>query len=339
MSEPLQIRWRRRVVSIPAVLGITTGAVLGLPILLAAATVVDLGRGRRRLPTVRVYLFGLQYLLNDSLEILLAPLLWIRAGFGTTLGSGVSKDRHLQLQNWSVRTLADRADQLLDLPVEVVDEEQGAPGSGPLVVIGRHVSLFDASLPGLVLERLQFKVRGVIMAELLADPGFDLIYSRTGSVFIPRDDGQTAVRAVQSMAKDADHQTALVIFPEGRLFRPSVRDRLLSRLAESDPERAERLAGLRHVLPPRPGGLHALLDAVPDADVVLLDHRGLDDFQRLADLVHAVPVGRPVRISLRRFVRADIPEGLEARTAWLDRIWMELDNELEQEQTEMGADR
>ena len=265
--------------------------------------------------------------------IKLSTLLWARAGFGTTLGSKASKARHLHLQNWSVRTLVDRADQLLGLPVEVVGEGQAALGSGPLVVISRHVSLFDASLPGLVLERLGFKVSGVIMAELLADPGFDLIYNRTGSVFIPRDDGKTAVQAIRSMAKGADQDTALVIFPEGRLFRPSVRDRLLGRLSESDPQRAERLAGLRHLLPPRPGGLNAMLDAVPDADVVLVNHRGLDDFQRLADLVKAVPVCRPVRISLRRLSRAEIPEGLEARTEWLDRMWLDMDAVLHSEDT------
>lgn len=339
MAEPLQVRWRRRMVSIPVMLAATAVAVFGLPILLVVATLADLGRGRRQLPTVRVYLFVLQYLLNDSLEIVLAPVLWIRAGFGTTLGSTASKSRHLQLQNWSVRTLVERAEKLLDLPVEIDGDKSGISGSGPLVVISRHVSLFDASLPGLVMERLGFKVSGVIMAELLADPGFDLIYNRTGSVFIPRDDGKAAVRVIQSMAGDADNNTALVIFPEGRLFRPSVRDRLLGRLADSDPERANRLAGLAHMLPPRPGGLHALLDTVPGADVVLLDHRGLDDFQRLADLVKAVPVGRPVKVSLRRFSRTDIPDGIEARTEWLDRIWLEMDNKLKTEHTGRETER
>lgn len=331
MSEPLQIRWRRRVVSIPTVLGVTAIVVFGAPILITAAVLSDLLRGRRRFPAVRVYLFVLQYLINDSVEILLAPLLWVQAGFGSRLGSDVSQQRHRDLQNWSVRNLAERADLLLGLPVELIEGSKDELGEGPLIVISRHVSLFDASLPGLIFERLDYKVKGVIMAELLADPGFDLIYGRTGSVFIPRDNGQAAVRAIEKMAENADERTALAIFPEGRLFRSSVLGRQLARLQETDPERAERLGGLRHMLPPRPGGFNALLDAVPEADVVLLEHHGLDRLRRMADLVKVVPANKPVTVALRRFPRADIPTETDARTAWLDRLWLDIDADLNRE--------
>ncbi|MEM7324099.1 MAG: 1-acyl-sn-glycerol-3-phosphate acyltransferase [Actinomycetota bacterium] len=339
MSEPLSARWRRRAMSIPTMLGFTVLLVVGLPLLLPAAVVVDLVRGRLRMPTARVYLFVLQYVVNDSLEIVLAPVFWALAGFGTTLRSPASRARHLRLQNWSVRTMVNRADQLLDLPVEVDGADRLARGSGPVIAIGRHASLFDASLPGLVMEQLGWHVRGVIMAELLADPGFDLIYRRTGSVFIPRDDGPAAVRAIESMAAGADADTALVIFPEGRLYRRPVRDRLLARLADSDPERAARLADLRHLLPPRPGGFNALLDAVPDADVVLFDHRGLDNLRRLGDLLRVVPVGEAVTVTLRRFDRSGIPEDRPSRTAWLDQVWLDMDAAREADLREEGFKR
>ncbi|MDH3683742.1 MAG: hypothetical protein OEV40_27790, partial [Acidimicrobiia bacterium] len=170
-----------------------------------------------------------------------------------------------------------------------------------------------------------FDVRGVIMAELLADPGFDLLYGRLGSVFIPRDDGPAALTEIERLASSVTPNTALVIFPEGRLFRSAVRDRALARLTETDADRAERLRPLTTVLPPRPGGVLGLLSAVPEADVVLIDHDGLDGLRRLSDLVEAVPVEEPIRVSARRIERAAIPTDRNEQVRWLDELWLALD--------------
>lgn len=332
MSEPLVNRLKRRAMTIPTVLGATALALAGLPVFVPALAISDLARGRRRLPRLRTYLFVCQYLVNDSAEILLAPIYWVAAGFGSRLDTGPSLARHRRLQWWSLDLLATRAEQLLGLPVEVDEASAAALVPGPVVVISRHASLFDASLAGLVYGRAGFTVRGVVLAELLADPGFDLIYGRTGSVFIPRDDGPSARASIDTMARSIrrhdGEQAAIVIFPEGRLFRPSARDRALARLAERDQERAERLAGLTNLLPPRPGGLRVLLDAIPEADVVLVDHRGLDHLGRMADLADLAPLSDPVTVTARRIARAEVPDEPDEFTAWLDRLWLDLDAEL-----------
>lgn len=325
MAEAVATRWRRRATTIPLMLGTTAVAVLGLPVLGPLAIAVDAVKLRFGFPTLRVYLVALQYLLNDSVEIVLAPVLWLVAGAGTGLDGPASIARHERLQWWSVRLLGKRAEQLLGLEVVVDDDDADRLRPGPVIVISRHASALDASLPALVYGREGFRVTGVIMAELLADPGFDLIYGRVGSVFIPRDDGPAARAEIERMAATADARTALVIFPEGRLFTPSARDRSLARLADSDPSRAERLADLDRVLPPRPGGFLELLTALPEADVVLLDHRGLDRFGRLSRLLGAVPVAEPVRVTARRHPRSTIPQDDAGRTAWLDERWLELD--------------
>ena len=331
MNEPATIRWRRRAKTIPAMLGVTALAVAAAPVALPALAGVDIVRGRRRLPMARCHLFALQYVVNDSVEIVLAPLYWVMAGFGLRLGSNGSIARHQRLQRWSVRVLERRAEQLLGLRIEVSEQDRRAldgDGQRPVIAISRHVSLFDASLPGLLFDRIGRQPRGIIMAELLADPGFDLLYGRLGSVFISREGGEKARRAIAAMVAGADQRTAYVVFPEGRLFRPSVRDRALERLASSNPERAGRLGGLHHLLPPRPGGLLALLDAVPDADVVVIDHRGLDDHRRLADFASAAPLTEPITVSVRRIERADIPADHGDRVRWLDDLWLELDRGL-----------
>jgi len=329
-NEPRATTWKRRAVTIPSVLAMTVVAALGFPLLAPLAIFADLVRMRLRLPTIRVYLFVLQYLLNDSVEIVAAPLLWMAAGFGTRLRSPRSIERHDRLASWSVQLLRHRAEQLLGLKVEMsADTRAAAFGPGPVIVLSRHISLFDASLPGILYQDEDFKVTGVIMAELLADPGFDLIYGRTGSVFIARDDGLKAVQSIRAMTRNSDERSAAVIFPEGRLFRPAVRDRLLVRLAEKDPERAAHLSGLTSLLPPRPGGVLAMLDAMPHADVVLLNHTGLDSLGRMADLLHRAPLTQPIVIDAERIPRCTIPTDPASQTRWLDQLWLDLDRRLQ----------
>jgi 1-acyl-sn-glycerol-3-phosphate acyltransferase len=191
----------------------------------------------------------------------------------------------------------------------------------PAIVLCRHVSLFDASLPSLLYQRLGMHTRGVIVAELLADPGFDLLYQRVGSVFIPRDNAPDARQHAATAGRQLDERTVAVIFPEGRLFRPDVLQRSLHRLVERDPQRAERLAGLRHLLPPRPAGLFALLDAAPGADLVAINHAGLDPYPTFAELVRHVPLAHPIHVRAERIPRTDIPDDPTLRTAWLDQLW------------------
>lgn len=341
MTEPRRRRWRRRAQTIPAVLGVTVLAVVVAPVAIVALTVVDVVRTRTRLPSVRVYLFALQYLLNDSVEILAAGPYWLLAGFGTRLRSRVSIERHRRLQQWSLDLLERRAERLLGLRIDVAPEARavlaGDGGRGPVILISRHVSMFDAALPGLVAHRAGYVSRGIIMAELLADPGFDLLYGRLGSVFIPRDDGPSARRAIAQMVDGAAPNTAYVLFPEGRLFTPDAQKRSIERLAGSDPERARRLRSLSSLLPPRPGGLTTLLDVLPDADVVVLDHRGLDNRRTLAEILRSAPADRPIMVTARRIARAEIPSDPAARTRWLDELWIALDRDLEDERS--GAPR
>ncbi len=324
--EPFASRWKRRAQTIPVMLALTLAGVVGLPLIVAGAVAADVVRFRFRLPTVRVALFLIQYGLNDSTEILLAPVFWVLGGAGTRLNQPSSVRRHERLQAWSVAVLARRAERLLGLRLDLQAGAIDALEPGPVIVLCRHVNIVDSSLPTLLYQRLGYRTRGVIMAELLADPGFDLIYGRTGSVFIPRDNGPEAQALISHIGHDADHATAVVIFPEGRLFRPDVLKRSLARLLDTDPERASRLAKLRHLLPPRPGGFLALLDALPQADVVVVAHAGLDRYPTFKSLAAGVPLPQPIQVTAWRIPAADIPAGPAERTAWLDHQWLLVDD-------------
>lgn len=310
-------------------LAATMLALVAVPLALPALAAADLARARTRLPSVRLYLFALQYLVNDSVEILAAGPYWMLAGFGSRLRAPSSIERHQRLQQWSLDLLERRAGQLLGLRIEMSSEDhaalRGPDERQPVIVVGRHVSLFDASLPGIVTHRAGYASRGIIMAELLADPGFDLLYGRLGSVFIPRDGGPSTTAAITEMVGGAHPATAYLLFPEGRLFRPEVLDRSIGRLTTTDPERADRLGGLTHLLPPRPGGMLTLLDTLPEADVVVLDHRGLDRYRRLTDIARSAPITKPITVTARRIPRSQIPSDQAARIRWLDDLWLALD--------------
>ena len=324
-AEPFASRWKRRARTIPLMLAATVVGVLASPVLLVAAVVVDLAKRRFRLPTVRVALFLLQYAINDSVEILLAPVYWILAGFGTRLDQPTSIARHERLQHWSIDVLARRAERLLGLRLDIDSASTAALTPGPVIVLCRHVNIVDASLPTLLYQRLGYRTRGVIMAELRADPGFDLIYPRTGSVFVPRDDGPEAIAKVRTLGQSLDSTTAVVIFPEGRLFRPDRLERAKARLTLENPERAARLESLSHVLPPRPGGVLALLDTIP-ADVVVIAHSGLDQFASFTELAKAVALRAPIEITAWRVPVDQIPAGDGERIAWLDEQWVLLND-------------
>lgn len=323
-AEPLRSTWRRRARTIPLMLAATGLGLLTSPLVLPAVVVADLARGRCRLPTARVLLFAIQYGINDSVEILLAPLYWLAAGFGTRLHHPASIARHRRLQRWSIDLLARRAEQLLGLRFELEPGTADALLPAPAIVLCRHVNIVDASLPTLLYQRLGHPTRGVIMAELLADPGFDLIYARTGSIFIPRDNGPDALAAVTQLGATADRDVPTVIFPEGRLFRPDRLERAVTRLQADNPARGERLASLRHVLPPRPGGALALLATIP-GDVVVISHAGLDRYPSFTALARAVPLRDPVRVTAWRIRSDEIPDDDGERITWLDQQWCAVD--------------
>lgn len=304
-------------------LSTTAAAVVGLPIWMPAAVIFDLVRGKRRLPTVRAGKFALRYLVNDSAEIVLAPFLWLGARTGSSRGI----ERYRSVQRWSIRSLAAAADRDIGVRLDPTATVPVDPHSGPYIVLCRHTSMLDSSVASLLFGLdSPWNIRSIATADALADPGFDLIYPPLGTVFIDRDEGASARRVIAGFARFDGPDDIVTIFPEGQLFRPSALTRSLDRLAERHPERAERLAGLRHVLPPRPGGTIALLEALPDADVLVIGHQGFERAASIPEMARNAPLDTTVRLSIRHVPRSDVPESTDDRIAWLDRLWTDLDD-------------
>jgi len=315
-------RWARRAITIPACLLGLAIAVPLLPVLLAGALLLDLFRDRR-LPTVRLVLFSLVYLGCESAGLLASLVLW--------LGSIGDRERRLRwfyaLQSAWASSIFAAGCRIFGIEVDVVGDE--SIGRGPLLLFSRHTSLADTILPAVyVARRHGLRLRWVLKRELLWDPCLDVVGRVLPNVFVRRGsyDSAREIAAVRSLARDLGEDEGVLVYPEGTRFTPAVRDRVAAALAVADPARAQRLAGLRHVLPPRTGGPLALLDVCPPAEVVFLAHVGLDGAARLGDVWRGSLIGRRVRLWFRRVQSREIPVAAADRLAWLDAQWSALDD-------------
>ena len=89
---------------------------------------------------------------------------------------------------------------------------------------------------------------------------------------------------------------------------------------------ARRSEAMRHVLPPRPGGVAAALAAAPDADVVWVAHAGLDHLYTMADIWRELPLDQTVRMRWWRVPAAEVPRSEDAQVEWLYHWWERIDD-------------
>lgn len=311
--------WIRRPITITGIVLFGVVLVVTIPLWLVLATIVDLVRGRWRLPTTRLFAFGLAWA-------------WLEVGgvlgaFGTwVIGRGRRPSTQYALQRWWAASIIRSLRLTCGLRIDVEGADRLTPG--PVVCLVRHASLGDALVSAWILGSLSHRYpRYVMKKELLFDPCLDIVGQRIPNWFVDR--GSAAVRqemaGIRSMAEDMGPRDVAVIFPEGTRASDAKRAAMLERLERRAPDRHERLSQLRHLLPPRSTGAAVLLDAVPEASVVLMWHTGFDGLDSLLGIHRAVRHGRTrARVAIETVDRADVPSGDEFGV-WLDDRWIELD--------------
>jgi 1-acyl-sn-glycerol-3-phosphate acyltransferase len=322
-------RLRRRLVSVPGLFVAALAITLTVPIWVPAAVLVDVTRGRFRLPIARLLAFGVCWTWIEAIGVLRAFGHWV---------TGRARDERANygLMRWWADALVGglRATIGIDPRVEHVEALVG----GDAIVLARHASLADSLLSAWAIRgRADVWPRYVLKRELLLDPCLDVVGLRVPNHFLDRTSGDAAeLEALRALADGVGPGVVAVIFPEGTRSNDRKRARALERIAERDPARAERLANLRRLLPPRPAGTRALVEGAPGADVVFAWHTGFDGLDSfggiLARLAEPLP---PVRFVLRRVPRAEVPSG-EAFDRWLDDQWSRMDAEVDAALTERG---
>lgn len=297
MNLPLPPRWVRRLLIAPLVVLLALGAWLYVPVVLLAAAVFSY-KLPGKLRALRLAGFALVYLAMELVGLTVAFALWVASGFGWKIRSPAFETAHYGLLRWALRVLHAAGRRLFVLRIEadgpLLPGDDGDPTTQerPLVIMSRHAGPGDSFL--LVHEVLSWagrRPRIVLKSTLQLDPFIDVVLNRLPMRFVdPGRPGDGVLQAIAELSATMRPQDAFLIFPEGGNFTEERRERAIARLeAAGMAEEARRAAGLRYVLPPRPGGILTAIDANPHADVVLVAHTGLDALDSLRDVWASIP--------------------------------------------------
>jgi 1-acyl-sn-glycerol-3-phosphate acyltransferase len=319
----------RRMRTIPTVTGAWLVTTLLFGPLLLAAIVVDSARAvttGKPFVATRMLAFGWVYLTAETVGIVAAFAIWmLGAGFARPHGRRYLAWNYALQRLWS-GTIGRAAVGLLRLRLDVTGADQVT--SGPFLLLTRHASIVDNLLPSaLVANPNHLRVRYVMKQELLADPCLDIVGSRLPNYFVDRKarDPAGEIARVKALAAGIGRRDAVLIYPEGTRFTPDRQRKAVARLERRDPSRHAWASHLRHVLPPRLGGPLALLEAAPDADVVICAHAGFEGFATFGDLWSGALLGAEVHVRFTRFAAASLPPDREGRAAWIDEQWTAVD--------------
>lgn len=305
----------RRLLTLP-MLGVFTALLWGVaPALVVVASAIDAVRGTSVLRAL-----GLMLALTalECVGVTMAGWLWLRS-----LVLGHDSARLYALQRWWAMSLFRALSVTFGVRLEI---EGARVGDGPLLLLPRHVSMVDTLLPIAALGGPEQRDPRYVLKEALQwDPCLDLVGNRLPNAFVRRSTGDPAeVAKVAALAEGLSNRDVVVLYPEGTRFEAWARDKLLA-----NPKHRERAEHFKQVLPPRSGGVLALLKGC-EHDVVLMAHHGLDGVTRMKDLLSGGLVGQRVVVRFRRIPRADVPEEDSARVAWLDEVWGWMDQAVQE---------
>ncbi|MDT3440125.1 MULTISPECIES: 1-acyl-sn-glycerol-3-phosphate acyltransferase [unclassified Pseudofrankia] len=296
--------------------------------LCAVVTVLGLAGApiNRRLRLSRVTALGATYLAAEAVVIV--------AGFGLWLVRPLLRSRwertHLALLRWMLGLLVAAAGRLTRFRLTVREPPAGTfeCAGRPVLVASRHAGAGDSfALVHLVLNRYGRIPRVVLLASLQLDPGIDILLGRLGACFLRADGADpTAVAGVNTLASRLTGRDALVIFPEGANFTARRRRRVIVGLRRRGQNSRARVAeDLTHVLPPRPAGVLAALDAGTVAGTVVVAHTGLDRLTTLSQIWRALPLAVPMEVRWWWFPADELPAAGGERADWLTMHWAVVD--------------
>ncbi len=334
-SEPRGQKVVRRLKTIPPIMiGLVLVTAL-LPLLLIGAILVDLFRAitqRKPAMALRLVAFLWIYLATDTLGLITLFALWLLSGFGSNRKMMLNSTWRFQ-QLW-VRVLLGSVKLLFGL--RIIDEGAECLTPGPVIVLIRHASIVDNLLPSaLVAARERVRLRYVLKRELLSEPCLDVAGQRLPNYFVRRDTGEEIERErIGQLASGMGSEDGFLLYPEGTRFTAERRQRALEKIGERDPQRAARLEPIEYLLPPKVGGLLAVLEQAPEADIVLMIHQGFDGLRLISDIWGGALVGRVINVRFTRVPHDQIPPARDDQVAWLDELWLEADRWVAMKATE-----
>ncbi|HEY5686423.1 MAG TPA: 1-acyl-sn-glycerol-3-phosphate acyltransferase [Acidimicrobiia bacterium] len=316
----------RRLRTVPLLYVATVLAWTASPVIVAVSLLIDLVRWisrRRPFMAVRLTAFLLAYLTAEAVGVGRLFIGWVVSGWGRDPER--LRSNAFAIQKWWAGFVFGAVRRIFSLDVRAAGLR--AIEDPPFILLSRHASIVDNLLPSHFVSRPHdIHVRYVMKDELVVDPALDIAGNRLPNHFVRRGagEGDRESAAIRRVAATMGHTEAVLIYPEGTRFTPEKRERALAILERRRPDLHSRASRWSHVLPPRLAGTLALLEGT-DADVVILSHRGLDGFARVADIWRGAMVGHRVDVRFERVARSGIPGTRSGRAEWLYDRWEEID--------------
>ena len=282
-------------------------------VVVAAVSVLTWPFHRKR--ALRIVTMALVYLIGECVGILVCLVLWlVRAG----------PRPHVWLLRAFLGILLRLAKPVFGFRLQVDEPADAwrAEQARPVIVLARHAGPGASfALVHLLMSRYDRQPKVVLKDQLRLDPIIDLLLTRTGCTWIPAR-SQGSAEQVGRTAAGLGPGDALVLFPEGADWTPLRHLAAVARLRRRGLlKQAREALRMPHVLPPRPAGTVAALQANPDADVLVFTHAGHDELLDASAAWHALPLQEPLRMTWWR--ARDIPPGDEE--LWLQETWRDID--------------
>ena len=316
----------RRLILAPFVFLLSMALIALSPVFFVIAFIVDLMvRGGFR--SVRLVAFGVAYLVYELMGLLIMPVLWVRAGFGTRFHTPKMQEAHYGVQRWWLRGINGAAVKCFRLRIEI--EDRPAPTPGPILVFSRHAGPGNSlMLTGTLMIGYKRRPRVVMLAKLQWEPLFDIMLNRLPNKFIGHDPAKrdAVLQAIADLASGLGDRDAYVLFPEGHDFTPRLRLKAIAHLFKGGrDEHARKAEQMHHVLPPKTGGAITAINAAPEADVVFVAHTVLEDVGPFRNLWSRMPLKGPIYSRYWRIPAAEVPRDRDELSEWLFEWWERID--------------
>lgn len=318
----------RRVVIAPLVVVGSVMALGALPFwLIVAAFASRYVPGRWRILRVSWFLF--LYLALEALMLVVLFVVWIATGFGWKLGSPFWQTLHYRLAGWWLRRVMGSARRTFHIVARDNNRADSTRPGRPSLVFSRHAGPGDSFLLVDGVLNTGGRHPRIVLKDLLQlDPTVDVLLSRLPNRFVPSagGGGATVVESIRELASTMGERDALVLFPEGGNFTEGRRTRAIEKLDEiGRPALADRARDMQHLLPPKPAGALAAIEAAPDADVAFVGHVGLEGLSTLGDLWRGIPMDTELSVRVWVVHAEDVPPPGD-REHWLYDQWQQIDD-------------
>ncbi|NKC01785.1 MAG: hypothetical protein GKR90_25250 [Pseudomonadales bacterium] len=306
----------RRVIGITLVLLATITLIPIAPIVILVCFLIARSTSLKSLD--RAVLFAYGFLFFEIAGISL--LIW--AGVRHR-DPAIVQAKSYDVQRWWASGLFNMASRLFNLSFKVTGHD-AINGAGA-ILISRHTNIADNIFPIVFVSAPRNEpVRYILKKELMNIPSLDIGGHRLPNLFIDRSGVQTEneLRRVRELMRTCSEADSLLIYPEGTRFSPKKQQAIAQR-----PGMLEQTQRWPSLLPPRLGGIGAILEENQNKDAVFLCHNGFEGSGGFYDLLDGSWINKDIELRFWRIPFAEI--GPDSQT-FIFTQWDRMQAELEE---------